>query len=85
MLKLFYTIWVMRTTTKIKRLERRISWMYECNFDKSRRVALWYVVCRKLGYEDALEYLFYKVYGLWVLILCKKMKLKVFIILNIGE
>lgn len=64
-LKLFYTIWVMRTTTKIKRLERRISWMYECNFDKSRRVALWYVVCRKLGYEDALEYSFYKVYGLW--------------------
>lgn len=63
-LKLFYAIWVMRTTTKIKRLERRISWMYECNFDKSRRVALWYVVCRKLGYEDALEYSFYKVYGL---------------------
>ena len=64
-LKLFYAIWVIRTTTKIKRLERRISWMYECNFDKSRRVALWYVVCRKLGYEDALEYSFYKVYGLW--------------------
>lgn len=64
-LKLFYAIWVMITTTKIKRLERRISWMYECNFDKSRRVALWYVVCRKLGYEDALEYSFYKVYGLW--------------------
>lgn len=65
MLKLFYAIWVLRITTKVKRLERRISWNYEIQFDKSKRVALWYVTCRKLGYEDALEYSFYKVYGLW--------------------
>ena len=64
MLKLFYAIWVWRTTIKVKRLERRISWLYECNFNKSKRVALWYVACIKLGYEDALEYSFYKVYGL---------------------
>ncbi len=58
---LLYWYWY----TKLNDLEDKLSWMYVTKFNRTRRLTIWYMAAKNAGASDAIDYAFYKTYGLW--------------------
>ena len=50
---------------KILKLENKLMLDYFTNFNKTKRLTMWYFAGKNKGYIGSIDYAFYKVYHLW--------------------
>ena len=50
---------------KLKSFENKIKHNFLIEFNKTKRLTLYYLACLNSGYEDCLDYAFYKTYDIW--------------------